>query len=384
LPSKQELETPSSWHADKQASPDSVQGAAEGTTAEQPQQPQTEQQQQQGIREEEGSVGFELLKAASEKQALQHELADTKQRLLLLLQLVKKAAAAAAASSSLGKQKQQQQLPAELAGLLEEPGDSSDVQAGSNGNAAAGSADADALGEVGVLLQLASGLEARYCRPEHLQQLLLRGKEMQFLLENTLQQVHLIKAAAGVASCACPSEQEYQQLRAAARAAEGKGSSDSAAAFAVPVGQPGLGLVPGADNATQAGAGAAAAAAAPEQSSSVGLAEQWDQPMHDGVGQVSAGADARPLTVGGAEPDAFDLLQLQQQQPAAAAGNGGGAGGYVGSSCSSDVLRVGAAVGSGHNVLDEGLSYDGLEGAWWNKSSVESVTELPDFLIKKS
>jgi hypothetical protein len=332
---------------------------------------QQQQQQQQDVGEAEGSVGFELLKAVSEKQALQEELADTKQRLLLLLQLVKKAAAAASSSQ---QGKQQRQLPAELACLLEEPA------ASSNGDAAATAADAGGTDEMGALLQLVSGLESRYCRSENLQQLLLRGKEVQLLLENALQQVHLLKAAAGVTSCACPSDQEYRQLGAAARFAAGKSSSNTAAAGAAAVS---TNAPPPAAAATHATPMAGVGSAVDNGGSSMGLGETWDQPIHDGVGQVSAGLDPRVLTAGGAEPDPFDLLlqppQQQQQQGAAA-----GAGAYVGSSCSSDVLRVGATVGSGHGVLDEGLSYDGLEGAWWNKSSVESVTDLPDFLIKKS
>ncbi|KAF6262940.1 hypothetical protein COO60DRAFT_1699066 [Scenedesmus sp. NREL 46B-D3] len=373
-------------------------GRTQDLSGQQTQQLQKKQRQQQGGGEAEGSVGFELLMAVSEKQAVQEELADTKQRLLLLLQLVKNAAAA----SPGGHGKQLQQLPAELAELLEEPaattGGGAGLEASWDGDAAT-SADGDAADEAGALLQLASGLEARYCRSEHLQQVLLRGKEMQFLLENALQQVHLIKAAAGVTSCACPSEQEYQQLGAAGRAAAGKSCSPAAAQPAAAAAAsperagvelgPGLGpgLEPAAGDAVQAGAGAAAVDGG---SSSMGLGEAWDEAVQNGAGRVTAGVDARMLTDGGVESDPFGLLlqqplQQEQQRLEAAGGAGAGAAGaYVGSSCSSDVLRVGATVGSGHGLLDEGLSYDGLEGAWWNKSSVESVTDLPDFLIKKS
>jgi hypothetical protein len=65
-------------------------------------------------------------------------------------------------------------------------------------------------------------------------------------------------------------------------------------------------------------------------------------------------------------------------------GFGGNSGpGAAASSSSFGGAAAAGGVGGLAPLKDEGMGYDGLEGSWWAQSSVEPVTELPDFLIKK-
>lgn len=285
-------------------------------------QPVDQSEQQQQLQEQpEGSVEYQLLRATSVNQALQSELVDTKQRLLLLLQLIKRAATQAG---------RQQQLPAELAELADAACTAATQFVAADDGSTGGD---DGAFDVACLLQVVSGLQQRYCCSQEHHQLLLRGKEMQFLLENALQQVHLIKAAGSDFGCSCPSEAEYQLLA---------GGLD--------------------DTAKQHTPAAAAVAPLPAVTAAA------DMPIVDQAHDNLLSGLEHFIT---AAPAA-----LTYQMPG---------------SCSNDALRDSAGYGAagsrlGFAVADEGLGYDGLDGSWWATSTIGNTTaeDLPAFLLPKA
>lgn len=334
-----------------QATEGEAAGVTAGSDTEQPQQ---------------GSLPYQLLLTSSQNQALQAELADTKQRLLLLLKLVKKAAAAVTAAGTTGEALQ---LPAELKELVPDTTAAASTAAAEDGVVD----DAD----VASLLQLVTGLEQRYCSTAEQQQLLMRSREMQFLLENALQQVHMIKTAGSSVGCSCPSEQEYQQLAAKDAAAKCNASETASSSVA-----PMHGVV---QEPVEHPAAAASGQALPQK---VRFAAAEDDLLagleqYGPLSQATAAAAMPGSPPAAAAAVSQGLVSQDPWSPITAAG--------IPSSCSSGA-RVGYSGGAGagsqvgFTVVDEGLGYDGFDGSWWAKSSIGNTTtdDLPSFLIPKS
>lgn len=137
----------------------------------------------------------ELLKATTQSAALQLELQDTQQRLACLLQLVRSSALQLNPGFE-GYISEQHTGPDTvvlrdgLQGLAAPTGFSK----GLTRDAAAVSA-ADDAADLGALMALVSGLEARYCGAARLQELLISGKQLTCLLEGALHEVHLLKGS---------------------------------------------------------------------------------------------------------------------------------------------------------------------------------------------
>jgi len=372
------------------------------------------------------SPGFELLQANSRIHVLQEELHDTQDSMRLLLKLVKKCASSAAgaalkyvdatamsaAAASALSGDEQQQLHRMLSGV-------SDASAG-QGQApdavstapvepkSAAAAAADVRLELGLLHGLLHKLECRYSTPKHLQDAILRGREMEHLLCTALQQVHAIKAEARGGPCACPSEQDYlHPVKAAVPAL-------STAAAAAAGGAPDAGLL---EDDPAAAAGGALQQQQQQQQQQEFVMEGL--PGVDGPAEAEAGFEAATHSGNGwLQSGAGEGYGMASESSLSAGGyssyeasgvwegwqtSGGGAA--LGGSCGGDAMRGfssnsgagqtagssfgGAAAAAGGGGLaplaDENLGYDGLEGAWWAKSAIDQpVTELPDFLVKKT
>jgi hypothetical protein len=366
----------------------------------------------------------ELLQANIRIHVLQEELEDTQDSMRVLLQLVRKSAAAAAAAvlqngsthaavaaaaagALSGAEQQQLQdmlSPSAAAVECKETSackDTADVFSTEavEGNLAA--AAADARFEFGVLHGLLQKLECRYSTPKSLQDVMRRGREMDLLLSTALQRVHAIKQEAGGGGCICPTEDDY---RHPVRAAQ---------------------LAP-------AATAAAASAGQQKANGSPMHHQQQQQPLHsfalvDTAGGMMQGEDGFEAGLhsgdgwlqGAVADHASGYGAVSESSVSASgyssytqsAGGGGwdswaGQGPSLGGSCGGDALQSfgghgmgGPAVGDGVGVLagggvgglaplkDEGMGYDGLDGAWWASSTIgehERVTELPDFLVKKS
>jgi hypothetical protein len=372
------------------------------------------------------STDLDLLQANSRIQVLQDELHGMQDSMRLLLQLVRKCAAAAAAGVALtggscstggsmqtalaataagaltsGEQQQMQQL-LQSAAVVDCPDAVSTAGFESDAAAAAGAARF----ELGVLQGLLYKLESRYCTPKPLQEVMLRGKEMELLLSTALSHAHAIKARAGGGPCECPTENDYLypvKAGPVAAAAAGVAGVQPEQPAAAAVG-PGMHL-----GGQQAQAQLrpfavidTAAAAAP------GGDGYFSELVHSGNGWAAGdgyGAVSESSTSAGGYSSYTNSAAggWESWEGGHAVSSGGAA--PIGGSCGGDALRGfggnsasgaaaassssfgGAAAAGGVGGLaplkDEGMGYDGLEGSWWAQSSVEPVTELPDFLIKK-
>lgn len=386
------------------------------------------------------SADVGVLQANSRIQVLQDELQDTQENMRLLLTLMKKCAAAAAgaalkarttdvasmsaAAAAALSVDEHQQLGQMLSSStsLDETKDaaptpdavSTAADASSEGKhaatAAAGAGSlADARYELGWLHGLLHKLECRYTTPKHLQECLLRNREMEQMLCNAKQLVHDLKAEARGGPCVCPPEEAYlppvkapASNTAAGQPAVNHQQQQQLAMSGVHAGeqlqqQQRVGVPP-----------INAVAAAAEAYDASGLHSGWLQGSSGSGGAAAAegygATDDGSTSAGGCSSYA---ASGGWESWRSVSGGGGAVGTPFGGTCSGDALRAlstnssgaGAAVGSSSfdggatgagggslaPLADENLGYDGLDGAWWAKSSIDQpVTELPDFLKKAS
>jgi hypothetical protein len=214
-------------------------------------------------------------------------------------------------------------LPAELASLMVTDGGACEECPSDTLQVAEATLGwSDTAPDAACLSALVLGLEERHSRPAQLQLLQRRGRELQAVLEHALVTVHSLKAAAGGGGCAWPTSEAAGGHTIYPRSSTCTDGAQAATAPPTLQAPPSPLPPPPPPQQQQQPTGLAPAAPAPQH-------------LYWGAAADTAGSTA-PVS---------SIVQYE--------------------------------------VRDEGLSYDGLDGAWWNTSAVDPVTEIPDFLLLK-